>query len=202
MFQSGALTEGRPGADVLPDSYVYDPLDTRPGELEKEEVESYLTDQTGDLNLFGNGLVYHSRPFVEETEITGYMKLVAWLSLDVPDTDFQVEVSEILPNGNAVHLTQDLMRARYRESLREPRRVTSQSALKYELDGFFFISRRIAEGSRLRLVFKSPNSIHLQKNYNSGGLVVEESGSDARTAHVELFHDAERPSYIELPVVD
>jgi len=50
-------------------------------------------------------------------------------------------------------------------------------------------------------VFQSPNSINTQKNYNSGGVVVEESGADARTAHVKLYHDREHPSYLELPVV-
>jgi hypothetical protein len=41
----------------------------------------------------------------------------------------------------------------------------------------------------------------MQKNYNSGGVVAGESGQDARTAHVTLYHDPEHPSYLELPVV-
>jgi len=41
----------------------------------------------------------------------------------------------------------------------------------------------------------------LQKNYNSGGVVSEESGTDAQTAHVTLYHDAAHPSFLELPVV-
>jgi predicted acyl esterase len=52
----------------------------------------------------------------------------------------------------------------------------------------------------LRLVFWSPNSIHLEKNYNGGGVVAEESGKDARTAHITLYHDSHHPSYIEIPV--
>jgi hypothetical protein len=50
-------------------------------------------------------------------------------------------------------------------------------------------------------VIKCPNSIFLQKNYNSGGNVEDESGADARTAHVTLYHDAQHPSYLELPLV-
>jgi hypothetical protein len=46
-----------------------------------------------------------------------------------------------------------------------------------------------------------PNTIYLEKNYNSGGVVAEESGQDARTAHVILHRNAEHPSYLELPVV-
>jgi putative CocE/NonD family hydrolase len=199
VFHSGTLSEQAPGK-AAPDRYVYDPLDVRPAELEREEIKNSLTDQRAALNLFGNGLVYHSEPFPEDTEITGTLKLVAWLALDVPDTDFQVDVSEILPDGGRVGLTSDLMRARHRESLRQARLVEPGATNRYEFTTFTYFSRRVAKGSRLRLVFSSPNTIQLQKNYNSGGVVAEESARDARTAHVTLYHDVEHPSYLELPV--
>jgi putative CocE/NonD family hydrolase len=200
-FQSGSLVSQPPGAGSEPDSYVYDPLDTRPGELEMTADPTSLIDQRYALHLFGNGLVYHSRPFEEATEISGYLKLEAWLAIDVPDTDFQVDVYEILVDGSCARLTQDLMRARFRRSLREPELVTPGEVNRYIFDGFYFFSRRVAEGSRLRLVFRSPNSILLQKNYNSGGVVAQESAADARTARVTLYHDTEHPSFLELPVV-
>lgn len=53
----------------------------------------------------------------------------------------------------------------------------------------------------MRLVFYSPNSRMLEKNYNSGGEVATETAKDARTAHVKLYQDAEHASYLELPVV-
>ena len=52
----------------------------------------------------------------------------------------------------------------------------------------------------LRLLIRSPNSIQLQKNFNSGGVVANETRRDARTAHVVLYHDAEHPSRLELPI--
>jgi len=36
---------------------------------------------------------------------------------------------------------------------------------------FTYFSRQLAKGSRLRLVVHLPNSIYLEKNYNSGGVV-------------------------------
>jgi len=200
VFRSGSLDENSPSQSV-PDQYVYDPLDVRPADLEREEIRDYLTDQRYALNLFGNGLVYHSAPFAEATEVTGYLKLVVWIALDVPDTDFQAMISEVMPDGAHLLLTQDLLRARYRESLRQEKLVVSGEINRYEFYGFTFFSRRIAKGSRLRLVISCPNSIYVQKNYNSGGVVAEESGQDARTAHVTLYHDQEHPSYLELPIV-
>jgi len=200
VFHSGTLEE-TPPAQAQPDGYIYDPLDVRPADLEREEIKNFITDQRYALNLFGNGLVYHSVPFEADTEITGYLKLVAWIALDVPDTDFQATVYEILRDGSSIALSQDLLRARYRESLRQEKLVTLGEINRYAFDGFTFFSRRIAEGSRLRLLIASPNSIHIQKNYNSGGVVADESGKDARTAHVILYHDTDHLSYLELPLV-
>jgi predicted acyl esterase len=189
-------------SNAQPDRYVYDPLDTRPAELEREEIKDNLTDQRYALNLFGNGLVYHSPPFDFDTEITGYLKLAVWIALDVPDTDFQVNVSEIMFNGKHILLAQDFLRARYRESLRQEKLIAPGEIHCYKFDGFTFFSRRVARNSRLRLVISCPNSIYWQKNYNSGGVVAEESDRDARVAHVTLYHDAEHPSCLELPIVE
>lgn len=201
VFQSGSLVEQRPG-ESLPDQYVYDPLDLRYAALEGERIKNYLTDQRYALNLFGAGLVYHSEPFEEAVELTGFIQLVAWFELDVPDTDFWVRVSEIKPDGSHILLTEDLLRARYRASLREQSLAVPGAISRYRFDGFSFTSRLITKGSRLRLVIRAPNSIHLQKNYNSGGTVAEESAEDALTAHVRLHHDEQHPSYLELPLVE
>jgi hypothetical protein len=120
--------------------------------------------------------------------------------MDVPDTDFMVTLHEIAPDGTSIQLTDDALRARYRESPRKEKLVTPGEITRYEFNQFWFFSRRIAKGSRLRLVFWSPNSIYFEKNYNSGGTVAGESGKDAKTAHITLYHDADHPSYLEIPV--
>jgi len=200
VFHSGDMTTGRPAAAGT-DKYIYDPLDLRPAELEKDDNPNYLNDESQALNLFGNGLVYHSEPFAEATEISGFLKFSAWIAMDVPDTDFSVDVYEILPNGQSVYLTGDQMRARYRETPYAEKLIKPGEIDRYDFTGFTFFSRRVAKGSRLRLIFKCANSPSTQKNYNSGGVVAAESKKDARTAHITLYHDAEHPSSLELPIV-
>lgn len=200
VFHSGSLTDApKPSA---PDAFTYDPLDTRPAEIEMDDNPNYITDQRYALNLFGSGLVYHSAPFAEATEISGQVKLTAWLEMDVPDTDFVVSLYEIKFDGSSILLTRDFLRARYRASLREPKLVTAGEIAPYTFDGFKFFSRQIARNSRLRLVIQSLNSIHFQKNYNSGGDVSDETDQDARTAHIKLHHDEQHPSVLELPIVN
>jgi len=183
-----------------PDRYVYDPRDLRIAELENEDIKNSITDQRYALNLFGAGVVYHSEPFAEATELSGYVKLSVWMALDVPDTDISATLYEIMPDGTSVELTGDLIRARYRESQSQERLVTPGAINRYDFSGFTWFSRRVSRGSRLRLVIQANNSIQYEKNYNSGGVVAEESGKDARIAHVTIYHDAEHPSVLEIPI--
>jgi hypothetical protein len=199
-LHSGELaTQPTPSA---PDKYVYDPRDLRPGqELEQEDITKPLTDERYALNLFGNGLVYHTDPFPEATEISGDAKLTLWISMDVPDTDFEATLYEILPDGSSIQLTADQMRARYRKSLSQPELVKPGAIERYDFTGFTWFSRRVSKGSRLRLVVNCPNSIYLEKNYNRGGRVEAESGKDTAVAHITVYHDREHPSALEIPIV-
>lgn len=201
VFHSGALREGKVDSGAASDSWIYDPLDTRPGAAEPEDNPNYLTSERGAMNMYGEGAVYHSEPFREATEVTGFAKLTLWLKMDVPDTDLEADLFEILPDGSSVSLTGATMRARYRESLREAKLVPAGATEEYVFDNFTFFSRRIAKGSRLRLIVSSINSTGTEKNYNSGGVVAAETGKDAKTAHISLIHDAEHPSALELPIV-
>ncbi|HTO75799.1 MAG TPA: CocE/NonD family hydrolase [Thermoanaerobaculia bacterium] len=200
LFHSGSLAD-KSGAGAAADHWTYDPMDTRPGALELDDDPAGLVSQRALQDLLGNGAVYHSDPLPEAAEVSGFPKLTVWLSMDVPDTDLEAALYEILPDGGSVFLTGATMRARYRESLREAKPVTPGKAEKYVFDNFTFFSRRVSKGSRLRLLVHCPNTIGAEKNYNSGGVVANETGKDARVAHVTLLHDAAHPSALELPVV-
>jgi predicted acyl esterase len=111
-----------------------------------------------------------------------------------------VFVSEVLPDGTAVFLADDTLRARYREDDRKAKLVPKGVVQRYEFNHFPFIARRIQAGSRLRLVFAPLNTLYSQKNYNSGGVVSEETAKDARTVTVQLYHDAQHPSALFVPI--
>ena len=154
VFRSGTLSP-RPTGNTPADSYVYDPLDTRPGQFEGSESGNNLAhffwgeqplNQHVALNMFDNGLVYHTEPFEIETDLAGFMEFDAWIGLDVPDTDFMVTVYEIMPDGTSIFLTGDIMRARYRNSRAAEELVTPGEVNLYRFDGFQFFARRRAHG--------------------------------------------------------
>ncbi|HJT97768.1 MAG TPA: CocE/NonD family hydrolase [Rhodanobacteraceae bacterium] len=199
VFASGSLDKRKPGS-AKPDSYVYDPLDTSAAEWETADIPNALTDQRWLFNESGKLLVYHTAPFAEDTDVAGFFKLSAWIALDQPDTDITVGIYEIRSDGTSVALTDDLMRARYRKSLREAELAKPGAIERYDFDHFTFTARRIAKGSRLRLAIAPLNTLWSQKNYNAGGVVANESGKDARKVKVTLYHDATHPSALYVPI--
>jgi putative CocE/NonD family hydrolase len=199
LFESGTLGGEKP-YDALPDHYVYDPLDTSSAAVDGIEVPNMLTDQRWILQQSGKYLVYHTTPFEHALDIAGCPKLSAFIALDQPDTDFRVMLFEIQPDGTSVYLSGAELRARYRASTREATLVTKGRIERYDFDHFTFVARRLQAGSRLRLIIAPMNTLYSEKNYNSGGVVAEETAKDAHTVTVTLYHDAEHPSALTLPI--
>lgn len=198
VFHSGALTHGCP-VNSEPDQYIYDPHDIGHAALESTMDPESRTDQRMVHAMTGKQLIYHSSPFEEPAEISGFFSLCAWISIDQPDTDFRASVYDVALDGSSVLLSADLIRARYRDSLREEKLIRNTDPLRYRFERFTFVSRRIEKGNRLRLIIGPINSIYSQKNYNSGGVVSEESMKDARPVTVKLFHDELHPSALHVP---
>lgn len=201
VFASGDLKQDKPGSGKA-DRYVYDPLDVSSAKWEGDEgaSENGLTDQRGLMMSAGKALFYHTPPFAADTDMAGFFRLSAWISLDQPDTDITVSVFEVKSDGSSVFLTNDALRARYRHDARKAVLVKPGAIERYDFDHFTFVARRIAKGSRLRLVIGPMNSMYAEKNYNSGGTVSDESGKDARKVTLSLYHDSAHPSALSLPI--
>jgi putative CocE/NonD family hydrolase len=201
VFSSGALSENRPTDGV--DRFTYDPLDTHRGEfvegVEPKEKTAAI-DQTFALSIGSDGLVYHTDPLPNETPLIGCPAVTLWVSIDTPDVDVECDLYEIQPDGTSIALWSDVRRLRYRESLRQAKLVRPSEIVRCDFNPGLFVARRLMKGSRLRLVVTAVNSISWQKNYCSGGVVAEETAKDARTCHVQIYHDATHASTIQLPL--
>jgi putative CocE/NonD family hydrolase len=201
VFRSGALNEKQQNNGM--DAFVYDPMDLRRGEnvegTDPKEKTAAL-DQTFALSIGKDGLVYHTDPLPNETPLVGCPAVNLWVSIDTPDVDLECDLYEIQPDGTSIALWSDLRRLRYRESLRDAKLVKPGEVVRCDFNPGLFVARRLMKGSRLRLVVTAVNSILWQKNYCSGGIVAEETAKDAHTCNVQVYHDAEHPSAIQLPL--
>ncbi len=208
IFDSGLLRETAGSGSG--DTYIYDPRDRSIAEVELPLEEPFTimrpvfptddpTDQTLVYAKEGKALFYHSAPFPRDTQITGFFRLTAWVSIDQPDTDFVVTIYEITPDGGSILLGCDQMRARYRESLRKETLVKGTEPLCFDFNRFTFTSREVKAGSRLRLVIGPIDSMYFQRNCNTGGVVADESIDDARPVKVTVWHDTSHPSVLHVP---
>ena len=183
-----------------PDGFLYDPRDVSGAALEIEADTSSLTEQRVVQANRGKHLVYQTTPYAEDTEVSGFFRLSTWISIDQPDTDFRVTVYEVAQDGSTVALSQDLVRARYREDPRTPRLIDTKAPLRYDFNQFPFVSRQIKKGSVLRLIIGPNNSVYTEKNYNTGGVVAAETVKDARPVNVVVHHSQEYPSIFYVPL--
>ena len=201
LFRSGSLSEKQPSEGL--DTFLYDPLDTTRGErvdgIDPKEKTAGI-DQTYPLSIAKDGLVYHTDALPSETPFIGCPAVTLWVSIDTSDVDLSAHLYEVQPDGASIILWSDTRRLRYRHSLREAKLVKPGEIVRCDFNPGLFVARRLMKGSRLRLVVSSPNSIQFQKNYCSGGIVAEETAKDARTCHVQVYHDATHPSTIQLPL--
>lgn len=197
LFASGVL--GASGT-ASSDSYRYDPANTRNAAMETDPNTTNIDDGRMVIAQSGEQLVYTSAPFDKPTDIAGFFRLKAWITIDQPDTSFRASVYAVMPDGKQIYLSADRMRARYRENDFSPRLVTPGQTLLYDFDRFMFTTRRMPPGSRLRLVIDPMNSIYAEKNYNSGKRPEDETIADARVVTVTLHHDPRRPSELFVPL--
>jgi hypothetical protein len=199
VFASGILSDTRV-ADDGTDSYAHDPLDVSQAALESLTDPEDRSEQRLVYARHGRQLVYQTLPFEEDVEISGFFKLTAWIAIDQPDTDFHAAIYDIGLDGSSVLMCDDMIRARYRTGLRDEHLIDTQEPLQYDFDAFTFVSRLIRAGHRLRLVIGPIHSIFSQKNYNSGGVVAEESAQQARVVTIRLYRDELRPSALFVPI--
>lgn len=198
VFHSGVMAEA-PDTRSPHSQYVYDPLDT--SKAERGVSDDYIIDQGEVMHVAGNGLVFHSAPFEEPVEISGYLRLEAWIEMDVPDTDINATLYEIRPDGTSIALAGETLRARHRDGLREVRVMEPGTVEKLVFERFYWFSRLVAKDSRLRLFIRPANGLSQQRHYNSDKPVHEQTAADARTATVRLHHSQDYPSRLVLPVV-
>jgi putative CocE/NonD family hydrolase len=197
-YTAGSLTVAHEGR-AAPDHYRYDPRDLSLAKIESESNLNSALDQ--ELFLANKAqLIYVTQPFEHDQELSGFFRFEAWLAIDQPDTDFVVSIAEIGPTGTVTPLSSDIIRARYRETQRAQKLVMTREPLRYEFSHFTFASRLVKQRSRLRLVVSAANSILNEKNYNSGGVVADETIADSRPVTVTLFHDAKRRSALYVPI--
>jgi hypothetical protein len=147
----------------------------------------------------GRNLVYESAPLPADADISGFLSATLWMKLDAPDADFEANLYERTPDGKSFPLGKCMLRARYRNGPEREELVKPSQIEAYHFNRFFFLSKRLQKGSRIRFTFEALNTPHWQRNYGSGGEVSRESGADGRVVKATIYQGGSYDSRIEIP---
>jgi putative CocE/NonD family hydrolase len=197
----GALSTTAPGAETA-DHYVYDPanpVSTIGGPLccDSDHLAPGPRDQR-PVEARDDVLVYSTPPLSADMEVTGPVSLDLYAKSSAVDTDFTAKLVDVWPNGFVQNLTEGILRARYRESQEKPELMTPGSIYRFTID-VWSTSNVFLKGHVVRLEVSSSNFPRFDRNLNTG----EDNGRTERhvPATNTIYHDAEHPSALILPVV-
>lgn len=150
-------------------------------------------------------LLFSTPPLRQAMEVTGPITVNLWASSSCVDTDFAARLIDIhppnedYPMGYHMNLTGGgIIRARYRDSLEkaellEPGRIYEFTIIPYPTSNLFTV------GHQISLYISSSNYPEFDVNPNTG----EPLGKHRmkKVAENTIYHDAEHPSHIMLPIV-
>lgn len=185
----GALTLLPPSEPEPPDPYVYNPRDPVP-----MAGGAVLGNRAGprkqnDVAIRQDVLVYTSPELQHETEVTGPIQLVLYVTTTAPSTDFTAKLVDVHPDGNAYNVSDGILRRSYSNG----DQPTEISIEMWPTSMVFF------EGHRIGLHVSSSNFPRFDRNPNTGEFIPTETG--AVPAYQQIHHSPETPSRLILPIV-
>ncbi len=155
------------------------------------------------LNARGDVLTFQTSLLDEDVEVTGPIEMRLWASSSALDTDFTAKLVDVYPPGSdfpegvAINITDSIIRARYRNGWEKPELMTPDQPYEFVFQ-LYPTSNVFKKGHRIRLDISSSNWPRFDVNPNTGGPLGLERRYEL--AHQTIYHDADCPSHIVLPL--
>lgn len=198
----GSLSPEPPAAGEPFDAFLYDPRDPVPTQggglcCSPTAVPGGAFDQ-GAIEDRSDVLVYSTPPLDRPVEVTGPIEVTLFAASSAPDTDWTGKLVDVSPDGHARNLIDGIIRAHYRESKSDPTPIEPGRVYRYTID-LVATSNLFLAGHQIRLEISSSNFPRFDRNPNTGAPF----GRDDRleVAMQRVFHDADRPSALRLPII-
>jgi hypothetical protein len=133
--------------------------------------------------------------------VTGLIRAQIYLSCDCRDTDLWVRLLDVAPDGTALNLMSpglDVLRASYRDLKRGRQLLTPGQVYEFNLTNLI-TSNVFQKGHRIRAQISATFFPNFSRNLQTGEL--ESVSAKMQKANIRIYHDAEHPSRIILPIV-
>jgi putative CocE/NonD family hydrolase len=134
----------------------------------------------------------------EEVEVTGPIKVELYASSSGPDTDFMAMLIDVWPNGFRQRLCDGMVRARFRNGMDQPELIEPGKVYGYTID-CWNTSQVFKVGHAICLQITSSAFPKYDRNQNTGAALGQDDTCVVADQHI--FHDAEHPSAVILPII-
>jgi putative CocE/NonD family hydrolase len=180
------------------DQYSYDPLNPCPTIFDSSFMPAEAPFDQRPIEMRNDMLVYSTPELEREVEVSGPVEVILYASTSATDTDFWAELTDVFPNGFSMHLTEGIIRGRYRKSLETPELLQPGTVYEFKID-LWVTSNLFLKGHKIRLDVSSSSFSKYDRNPNTG----HEFGVDVETivANQRVFHSSKYPSHAILPIV-
>jgi len=157
------------------------------------------------LSARNDVVIFETEPLMSDVEVTGEIEVKLWASSSAVDTDFTAKLVDVYPGsvdwpgGFDLKITEGILRARFRESLKEEKLMEPGTVYPMTIR-LYPTSNVFKKGHRLRVEVSSSNFPRFDVNPNTG----EALGAHRRQVKAEntVWHAAGRASAIVLPIVE
>ncbi len=175
------------------------PVPTRGGQLccDARHLSVGVQDQR-DNEARPDVLVYSTTPLAQDLEVTGPVHAELYVSSSAQDTDFVAMLTDVAPDGTAHNIADGIVRMRYRDTLERQGFLEPGKIYKIDVD-LWATSNVFLAGHRLRLDIAGSNFPRFDRNLNTEAS--PETGEKGVVATNRVYHDAEHPSALILPVM-
>jgi predicted acyl esterase len=193
---SGGQLTAEPSSDNSSESYTYDPFDPTPTMCGSLVSEVYVPG-SGDVSSVqerSDVLTYTSDRLAADLDVVGPLRCELYASSSAQDTDFFVRLSDVFPDGRAIHLQNGVVRARFRDP-EHPAPLEPGRPYRFEID-MWATANRFAKGHRIRIDVSSADFPRFDRNANLAG-----SDGEPTPARQTVYYGAERPSLVKLPIL-
>lgn len=215
----GTLSPDKP-ADSAPTSYAFDPkhpVPTLGGNVSSEGTlmfqgaadqrcrpDFWLCTDGKPLSTRNDVLVFQTPALERDVEVTGRLVVKLWAASDGPDTDFTAKLIDVyppnkdFPAGVDLNIGDSIVRGRYRNGPGPAAMLTPGQPYEFTIE-MYPTSLVFKRGHRIRLDISSSNFPRFDVNPNTGEPL--NANRRWRVATNSVYHDAQHPSHIVLPII-
>jgi len=195
----GSLSTDEPSGESTSDKFTYNPANPVKSLGSQYQTFHYCGPRDrSELQARDDVLVFTTDVLEEDVEVTGPISAHIWASSDAVDTDFTAALTDVEPDGKAISLCEGIVRARFRNGTDNPEMMTPGEIYEFDID-MWDTSNLFKKGHRIRVEISSSNFPRYNRNLNTGNPIA--SDTEIRIANQTLYHDADHPSHLLLPVI-